>query len=93
MDLRPFCLSLSFFFALIGEGEGGSWRFVLGFNKTNTDNRVAEICFEKRVPQADGLGLWFEIGGCGSGGERADEFLFCRNIITGRQPNKVEKVK
>lgn len=49
MDLRPFCLSLSFFFALIGEGEGGSWRFVLGFNKTNTDNRVAEICFERNL--------------------------------------------
>lgn len=39
VDLRPFCLSLSFFFALIGEGEEGSWRFVLGFNKTNTDTR------------------------------------------------------
>lgn len=58
MDLRPFCLSLSFFFALIGEGEdlGDSFsvstRLILIL-----DNRVAEICFEKRVPQADGLGL------------------------------------
>lgn len=61
MDLRPFCLSLSFFFALIGEGEdlGDSFsvstRLILITGWLKFVSR--EICFEKRVPQADGLGL------------------------------------